>query len=153
MGTMLKDLTRLYSRGVQLRAEKFPFFQNKLAYPGHKFSVDGVHPTSDKTDAIVATPAPENKQQLRSLLGAVNYYAKILLRLATLAHALYKLRRHDLAWARTSGFKRAFDVIMLVLASTEVLAHYPPQRPLQVACDASHSGEGAVLSHIFSVEP
>lgn len=143
-------LTRLESRGVRLRAEKCSFFQKELTYLGHKLSADGIHPTTDKTDAIVAAPAPENKQQLRSLLGAVNYYGKFLPQLATLAHPLYKLLRDDQAWAWTSECQTAFDDIKAALASTEVLAHYDPQRPLQMACDASHYGVGAVLSHIFA---
>lgn len=91
-------LSRLSSRGARMKAHKCTSFQEQLTYLGHKLSADGICPTTEKTDAIVAAPAPENKQQLRSLLEAINYYGKFLPRLATLAHSLYELLREDQTW-------------------------------------------------------
>ncbi|KAL3213501.1 hypothetical protein MRX96_051675, partial [Rhipicephalus microplus] len=114
--------------------------EKELPFLGHKLSADGIHPMTDKFGVIVAVPAPETKPQLRSLLGALNYYEKFLPQLAMLAHPLYKLLRDDQAWAWTSECETAFDDIKAALVSPEVLAHYDPQKPLQIACDASYYG-------------
>lgn len=80
--------------------------------------------TSHNGKDIVAVPAPENKQHIISLLGAVNYYSKFLPQLATLAHPLYKLLRDDQAWMRTSVYQWSFDDINDALASMEVPVRY-----------------------------
>ncbi|KAM7291861.1 uncharacterized protein ISCGN_028432 [Ixodes scapularis] len=123
--------------------------EKELNYLGHRLSAAGIHTTTEKTEAIRAAPAPANIQQLCSLLGAIIYYGKFLPRLATMAHPLYRLLREDQTWLWTRACQNAFDDIKNALASTEVLAHYDPKMPLQLACDASQYGVGAVLSHIF----
>ena len=43
----------------------------------------------------------------------------------------------------------AFDKCKAELSSDKVLVHYDVKLPLQIACDASPYGVGAVLSHIM----
>ena len=45
---------------------------------------EGLHAKSDKIDAIVNAPKPQNIQELRSLLGLINYYRKFIPNLATI---------------------------------------------------------------------
>lgn len=67
-----------------------------------------------------------------------------------MAHPLYRLLREDQTCSWIRACQNVFDDIKNALASTEVLAHYDPKMPLQLACDASQYGVGAVLSHIFT---
>ncbi|CAK1585025.1 unnamed protein product [Parnassius mnemosyne] len=52
----------------------------------------------------------------------------------------------DCASPLVSECERAFVEVKNVLISAEVLAHYDPQRPVIVTCDASARGIGVVLS-------
>ena len=44
---------------------------------------------------------------------------------------------------------RSFQRAKELLLSAEVLAHYDPNKPILLQCDASNYGLGAVLSHIM----
>ena len=44
--------------------------------------------TTDKVEAILDTPKPDDVKQLHSFLGLVNYYGRFVPNLATAAHPL-----------------------------------------------------------------
>lgn len=88
-------------------------------------------------------------KQLRAFLGLVNYYGKFIRQLSTLAQPLNKLLGKGVRWVWSEECKRAFQALKAKLASSEVLAHYDPNLPLRLECDASAYGVGAVLSHRF----
>ncbi|KAM7312980.1 uncharacterized protein ISCGN_002903 [Ixodes scapularis] len=141
-------LKRLSERGVRVKKEKCAFFQKELRYLGHVISAAGVSTTPEKIEALLKVAAPSSKQQLQSFLGMVNYYGKFVPRLSTLASPLYRLLRQDQRWCWDKACQAAFEEIKTALATPSILAHYDPSKPLQVACDASQYGIGAVLSHV-----
>lgn len=139
-------LSRLQERGVRIRRDKCSFFQRELRYLGYVINAEGVCASPEKVSALLNAPAPRDKQQLQSFLGMVNYYGKFVQRLSTLAHPLYRLLKQTTEWAWDESCQLAFKEIKAAMASPPVLAHYDPKRPLQLACDASQYGIGAVLS-------
>ncbi|KAM7284083.1 uncharacterized protein ISCGN_001186 [Ixodes scapularis] len=139
----------LQQKGVRVKREKCEFFKESLQYLGHIISETGVKPSEEKVQALLHAPAPTNIAQLRSLLGLINYYGKFTPRLATLAKPFYRLLQKDAPWCWNRKCQDAFQAIKEILSSTEVLAHYDPARPLQLSCDASAYGLGAVLSHVM----
>ena len=69
-----------------------------------------------------------------------------------LAHTiapLYRLLGASTHWQWTSQEQNAFEPSKELLAAPRVLAHYDPQLPLVLACDASPCGLGAVLAHRY----
>ncbi|XP_075539783.1 uncharacterized protein LOC142574626 [Dermacentor variabilis] len=142
-------LKRLSERGVRVKKEKCAFFQNELCYLGHKISAEGIAASPDKIEAVIKAAAPTTKQQLQSFLGVVNYYGKFVPNLSTVANPLYRLLQKDTSWCWDDRCRAAFEQIKTMLSSPQVLAHYDPDRPLKLACDASQYGVGAVLSHVF----
>ena len=139
-------LKRLKEHG--LSREKCEFFQTKITYCGHEVDQHGLHKTQEKVDAVVNTPRPENVQQVRSFLGLVNYYHKFLRNLATTLKPLNGLLEQGKPWKWSAECEVAFASVKKLIASYMVLAHYDPERPLKLACDASPVGVGAVLSHV-----
>lgn len=145
----LETALKKFAEGrVRIKREKYSFFQNQLEYLGNVITAEGIQTSTEKVTAIARAPAPSNKQQLRSLLGIVNYYGKFVPQLATIAYPFYRLLRQDVSWSWDVKCQQAFQKIKDVLSSTEVLAHYDSEAPLQLSCDASPYGVGAVLSHI-----
>lgn len=51
-------------------------FPGRAEISGRRLGAAGIHTRTEKNDAIRAAPAPTKKQQLCSLLGAINYYGK-----------------------------------------------------------------------------
>ena len=69
--------------------------------------------------------------------------------MSTLAHPLNNLLRHSTPWRWNQECVNAFQQLKQRLSSAEVLVHYDPSLPLQLACDASAYRVGAVISHVF----
>lgn len=93
-------------------------------------------------------PPSENINQLRSFLGLLNYYGRFIPNLASLLKPVHDLLQKEKAWKWTASCQeaqRAKDA----LTSSEVLTHFNPSLPIQLACDASPYGDGAVISHIL----
>ena len=92
---------------------------------------------------------PVNVTKLRSYLGLVNYYHRFLPNLASTLQPLYELLKSGSPYKWTSHCKQAFEKVKENLVSDNVLAHYDLNLPLNLACDASQAGLGAVLSHVM----
>ena len=116
---------------------------------GYRIHAQGLHPLEEKVQALVSAPAPQNVTELKSFLGIVQYYQKFLPNLATTLAPLYRLLQKLFPWAWMKKTDHAFQKVKSHLASCQLLAHYDPNLPVHLACDASPYGVGAVLSHIM----
>ena len=63
---------------------------------GHHIS--GTESTTKKVDAVRLAPAPKNQRELRSFLGMLHYYGKLVTNLATLIHPLNSLLKMNSPW-------------------------------------------------------
>ena len=142
-------LQRLQDAGLKANREKCEFFKDRVQFCGHEIDKQGLHKTGEKVEAIVNAPHPENVGQLRSFLGLVNYYNRFLPNLATLLHPLHQLLEQGNKWQWTEECEQAFSKAKRLITSKQVLTHYDPALPVTLACDASPTGIGAVLSHIM----
>lgn len=70
--SLTEVLKTFAKRGVIIN--KSTFFQEQPQYLGHVITSDRIRTSDEKVAAIVNYPAPEDVQQPRSLLEAVNYY-------------------------------------------------------------------------------
>ena len=109
-----------------------------------------MYATDKKLQAIVQAPPPKNVQELRSLLGLINYYVRFILNSADILHPLNKLLHRNAKWVWSKECSENFNLAKEKLVSTEVLAHYDPTLELRFTADASAYGVGAVLSHVMS---
>uniref|UniRef100_A0A452HI29 ribonuclease H n=1 Tax=Gopherus agassizii TaxID=38772 RepID=A0A452HI29_9SAUR len=142
-------LQRLEEYGLRVRKDKCEFFKPSVEYLGHIIDSAGLHKAPAKVKAIVEAPPPRNVSQLRSFLGLLNYYGKFISQLATLLKPLHELLGQNKAWKWTEACDVAFNKAKDALLNSEVLMHFDPSLPLQLACDASPYGVGAVVSHIM----
>jgi len=142
-------LGRLQKFGLRLNEQKCEFMKASVQYCGHIISKDGLHMVSDKTAAVLNSPAPENQDQLRAWLGFISYYRKFLPNLASVLGPVNKLLRNDVPWEWGKDQQSAFHKVKKLLASDRVLVHYDPTKELVVSCDASSYGLGCVISHVI----
>ena len=142
-------LRRLQRHGIRAKWAKCKLFKSSVNFLGHRIDKDGVHPTTEKLEAIVRAPAPRNIQQLRSFLGLINYYGKFIPNASTILNPLNKLLRKDTPWNWSKECQTSFESAKKHLVSTEVLTHYTPSLPIRMAGDASSYGIRAVIAHIF----
>ncbi|XP_054708231.1 uncharacterized protein K02A2.6-like [Uloborus diversus] len=145
-------LQQFLKYNVHLNGDKCVFMQTKVEFLGHIIDEFGIHPTEEKVSAIKNIKTPQNVTELKSFLGLLNYYAKFIKNSSTLLSPLYELLNKDVPWIWSKQCQETFLKCKSLLTSKTVLAHYDERLPLQLSCDASPVGLGAVLSHIVEGE-
>ena len=125
------------------------FMKNSVEYLGHRVDANGIHTTPEKIAAIVNALLPQNLQQLRSFLGLLNYYRKLLPNLAAIVQPLNELLQNKKKWIWSSKCTQAVQTAKQLLTASNTLTHYDPTLPLKLAADASQYGLGAVISLVL----
>ena len=141
-------LACLHERGLRCRLDKCVFGQASVEYLGHQLSYNGVA-KGQKVDAVCKMPTPTNVSSLRSFLGSVQFYGKFISNLSTLTEPLNKLTRKGVKWEWNKEQDLAFETLKQILVKDTVLAHFDPNNPIGISCDASDTGIGAVLFHRY----
>ena len=71
-------------------------------------------------------PVPKDVSQLRSFLGAINYYGKFIREMHQLRHPLDLLLRNGTKFEWSSDCQKSFERFKEILSSDLLLAHYDP---------------------------
>ena len=142
---LTKVLEYLQKRGLTLNREKCQFRMPQLTFMGKVLSERGVGPTETKVEAVLKAREPENATEVRSFLGLVNFNARFMPNLATIAEPLRKLTKKDVPFKWKKAQQQAFDKLKKDLANTQTLAYFDQTAPTQVIADAGPVGLGAVL--------
>ena len=86
-------LSKLEENGLHLQKGKCQFLLDNVEYLGFKVSVEGIHPTESKIEAIRQARCPTNVSELRSFVGLFNYYSRFQPNLAHHMAPLYVLMK------------------------------------------------------------
>ena len=140
-------LHRLQEAGLTLN-DKCEFSKSSIRFLAHIIDGSGLHADPLKTSAIAQFPEPSDVNGLQRFMGMVNHLCKFVPRLADLSDPLRQLLRKDSSWVWEEPQQHAFQRIKQALLSSEVLAHYDPNRPTIISADASNTGLGAVLTQV-----
>ncbi|XP_039590611.1 uncharacterized protein K02A2.6-like [Polypterus senegalus] len=142
-----KVLCRISEVGLRLQKEKCVFAATEVEFLGFRVDKEGIHPTSEKVEAIMNAPAPRNKTQLQAFLGLLNFYS-FLPNKATILEPMHRLLDKSMAWHWAAAHDTAYKRAKALLKADGLLVHYDVKKPLVLVCDASPYGLGAVLSHV-----
>ncbi|XP_060100332.1 uncharacterized protein LOC132575538, partial [Heteronotia binoei] len=147
-GNRLREvLRRFQTAGLKVKREKCLLGVPRVEFLGFAVDATGIHPTEEKTRAIVQAPTPTSKAELQSFLGVLNFYHSFLPHKAALAEPLHRLLDKKAPWVWGKRQAAAFQAVKDVLVSNAVLHHFDEALPVILACDASPYGVGAVLGH------
>ena len=61
------------SKGIKLNKDKCKFRLSEVSFMGHVISEEGLKPEPAKIQGVQEMPTPESKQDVKRLLGMVNY--------------------------------------------------------------------------------
>ena len=120
--------SRLTKHNVRLNGPKCQFFQAQVKYMGHILSKQEISPVDSKLDAIRLAPKPKDVSQMRSFLGMLNYYSKLIKDFSSKLHPLYQLLSNKSEWFWTKECEKAFIWATDFFSSEQVLVHYDPKK-------------------------
>ena len=89
---------RSRERGFKFNKNKVQFKCQEVSFFGHKWARHGIKPDDSKIFAIQKMTPPENRKDLQSFLGLVNYLTRYSGRLASLTAPLRELIKKDIAY-------------------------------------------------------
>ena len=100
----------------------------------------------DKVQSILQLEKPNNRRQLRSFLGLVNYYRDMWPRRSHYLAPLSSLVSNNVKWQWTDKCQEAFAKIKSIIAKETLLAYPDFSKPFEIHTDASKVQLGAVIS-------
>lgn len=169
----LRDVFNVLQRHcLHINLAKCSFAQSNIDFLGHQVDELGVRPSPVKLHALCKMPSPTTYDELRSRVGAINFYRSFIPRCAETLEPLHQLltdhqpakkqpRRHSavntanaprsLQWS--DQHESAYRSVLAAL-QTAILAHPPPNlSSVTLTTDASDSAIGAVLHCADSSTP
>ena len=138
-------LKRLNEVNLQLNQEKCEYRKKEIDFLGHRISKDGISPDPIKVSAIIDMPEPQDVEELRRLLGMVNFMGRYIPNISTILRPLTQLLEKKNHWTWGSSQINALTQVKKMLTSTPTLAFFDILRPCVVSVDASSYGIGGVL--------
>lgn len=139
-------LERCRATGIKLNKEKLKLRRKEVKFMGHVICQDGLKPDPDKVQGIKEMPTPTSKQDLKRLLGMVNYLQKFAPNLSEVTSPMRDLLKegNQFRWdeqVQGCSFKRVKEI----LSAAPVLKYFNPKDDVELQCDASDRGLGACL--------
>ncbi|KAL3196426.1 hypothetical protein MRX96_015479 [Rhipicephalus microplus] len=99
--------------------------------------VTGLAPAPRKVEAVLKAPKPQNKNELQSYLGLINFYRTFLPNLSSHLQPLHLLLRDGEQWAWRKEQDLAFQRSKELITKAPVLVHFDPAKPVVQTVDAS----------------
>ena len=119
--------------------------QTRVTFLGFVITADGVEPTPEKVQEILAMPPPTNVSEVRTLMGVVQFLSRFLPNLSSTTAALRQLLKQANSFEWNEPQERAFAAVKDALRDPRVLRHFDPKKEVIIATDASGQGLGGVL--------
>ena len=92
---------------------------------------------------------PQNAEEVQSFLGLVNFCARFIPNLASIAEPLHRLKRKQNPFVLCTEQQGAFDALKDSLPNAETLAYFDSNaEETKLITGASRVGLGAVLTHV-----
>ena len=92
----------------------------------------GLKPNEEKVRAIMGAPRPIEVGQLRSFLGLMNYYRKLLSNLSSILGPLYLLLQRYAPWIWGKEQEDIFNRTKCLLVANNLLDNFDPEKALDV---------------------
>ena len=131
--------------GLVFRYEKCAIRQEEIKFYGWIWSKEGIRPDASKCDEIRNRKTPQNRTELQSFLGLVQYLGTFIPHLSSKTKVLRQLLRAGVEWDWNAEHKAAFEELKQTIHEDMKLRYFSPNDPFELEVDASLLGLGAAL--------
>ncbi|KAL5006195.1 hypothetical protein ScPMuIL_017353 [Solemya velum] len=100
---LIRVLETLTKNGLTVNLTKCLIRLPEIEYMGHTLNGKSISPTQDRVKAVAEARKPKSASEVRSFMGLVNYSARFIPNLATIAEPLRKLTRQQEPFKRDRG--------------------------------------------------
>lgn len=138
-------LQRIERAGLKLKLSKCSFLEQSLKVLGFIVGSEGLSPDPAKISAVRDFPIPRNVKEVQSFLGLCSYYRRFVPKFAILARPLSSLTKKDQRFSWGDDQQRSFEALKTTLTTPPILSQPRYDLPMEIHCDASNYGVGAVL--------
>ena len=140
-----KFLERASKKGLKLNKEKCKICQREVPYVGHLLTAEGLKIDPQKVKAVDEMPEPKTKEDVKRLLGFVQFLSRYLPGLSKVDAPLRELENSDVLFHWDHPQMESFKKIKRLVSQAPVLQYCDVNKPVTIQCDASGKGLGAVL--------
>jgi len=141
-------MTQLQSKGLRVNPDKCEFHKQEVIFLGYKISREGISMDPAKCEAVQSWKEPENVKEVLEFNGFCNFYRKLIKNYSGIATPLTNLTKKDQSWHFGELERAAFQQIKKEFVPGKIMATFDPDRPQEVAADASDYAMGAELSQV-----
>jgi len=138
-------LRTLRFESFYINLKKCSFAQPSVLFLGFIISSKGVTADLEKVRAILEWLTPNNIHEVRSFHALASFYRRFVKGFSSIMVPIIECTKRG-AFLWTNAAAKAFLQVKKLLTEAPVLRMPNFDDPLEVACDASHTGIGGVLS-------
>ncbi len=109
---------------MTLNPRKCEFRLSKLTFFGYELSHRGVRPSEEKIAAIEDALPPKDAAEAKSFLGLVQYLARFIPNMSSIAEPIQKITRHGTHFRWEAPQQSAFEELKRRMSSADTLAYF-----------------------------
>ncbi|KER24566.1 hypothetical protein T265_07798 [Opisthorchis viverrini] len=141
---LLALFKRFHDLNVAVNSSKCAFSVYKLSCLGYTVDGNGFSPDNERLSPLVNAPSPSNLSELRSILGALQYYSRFIPNFSQKAYCLFELLSlKTFSWI--SEHEKTLRSLLNYLKSDAILKPFSAKDHSTVITDASPTGLGVIL--------
>ena len=140
---LLAVLVRLLEAGITLSRGKCVFGVKEVSFFGQYISGKGTRPMIN--DNLKEIQRPQNKSEVRSYIGLVNFIGKFIPNFSTIIAPISSMLSKTAVYIWGEEQEEAFQTVLEEIRSPRILQHFDPLKETSIIVDASPVGLCAIL--------
>jgi hypothetical protein len=120
---LTKYFNKIHETNLKLKPNKCELFQKSVNFLGHIVSENGISCDPDKLKSVREWPVPKDKKELKSFLGLVSYYRRLIPNFSTKAKPLSSLTSKKVDFNWDEKCQEAFTQLKEHLLSEPILGY------------------------------